>query len=70
VNETSDEDIIYCESKNNEHLIAFSWPGEASFLIYNSLNPCIHADPSIQFTIDPYRERHWYGTMYLMDNNP
>ncbi|MEW6193792.1 MAG: hypothetical protein AB1521_01380 [Bacteroidota bacterium] len=70
VNETSDEDIIARESKDKKHLVAISWPGGASFLIYNSLNPCIHAGPSIQFTIDPKRGRHWYGTIYLMKNNP
>ena len=70
VNQASDEDIIYRESKDKKHLVAVSWPGDASFLIYNSLNPCIHAGPSIQFTIDPHRERHWYGNIYLMDNNP
>ncbi len=70
VNETSDEDIIVRESRDKKHLVAISWPGDTSFLIYNSLNPCIHAGPSIQFTIDPYRERHWYGTIYLIQNNP
>jgi hypothetical protein len=70
VNQASDEDIITRESKDKQHLVAVSWPGDVSFLIYNSLNPCIHAGPSIQFTIDPQRERHWYGTVYLMQNNP
>lgn len=69
VNETSDEDIIVRESKNKKHLVAVSWPGDVSFLIFNSGNPCIHAGPSIQFTIDPERERHWYGTVYLMQND-
>jgi hypothetical protein len=69
MNETSDEDIILRESKDKKHLVSVSWPGEASFLIYNSLNPCIHAGPSIQFTIESKRERHWYGTIHLMENN-
>jgi hypothetical protein len=70
INETSDEDIIFRESRDKKHLVAVSWPGEASFLIYDSLNPCIHAGLSIQYTIDPKRERHWYGTVYFLENNP
>ncbi len=69
-NEESDEDIILRESRDKKHLVAVSWPGEVSFIIYNSLNPCIHAGPSIQFTIEPGRERHWYGIIYLMKNDP
>jgi hypothetical protein len=69
LNETSDEDIILRESKDKKHLVAVAWPGETSFLIYNSLNPCIHAGPSIRYTIDPRRERHWYGTVYLIEND-
>lgn len=69
LNETSDEDIIMRESKDKKHLVAVAWPGETSFLIYNSLNPCIHAGPSIQFTINSQRERHWYGTIYLIQND-
>jgi hypothetical protein len=69
VNETSDEDIILRESRDKKHLVAVSWPGQASFLVFNSLIPCIHAGPSIRFTIDPQRERHWYGTVYLMQND-
>ncbi len=70
INETSDEDIIVRESTDKKHLVATSWPGEVSFLIFNSQNPCIHAGPSIEFTIGANRERHWYGTVYLMPNNP
>jgi hypothetical protein len=70
INEPSDEDIIYRASKDKKHLAAVAWPGDVSFLIYNSMNPCIHAGPSIQYTIEPGRERHWYGTVYLMDNKP
>jgi hypothetical protein len=69
LNEASDEDIIMRESKDKKHLVAVAWPGETSFLIFNSLIPCIHAGPSIQFTIDPQRERHWYGTIYLIQND-
>jgi hypothetical protein len=69
VNETSDEDIILRESRDKKHLVAVAWPGQASYLVFNSLIPCIHAGPSIQFTIDPKRERHWYGTIYLIQND-
>jgi hypothetical protein len=67
--ETRDEDIIMHESKDKKHLVAIAWHGETSFLIFNSLIPCIHDGPSIQFTIDPQRERHWYGTIYLIQND-
>jgi hypothetical protein len=70
INEESDEDIVYRSSKDGKHLAAISWPGDVSFLIYNSMNPCIHAGPSIQFTVEPGMERHWYGTIYLTSNNP
>ena len=70
INQTSDEDIIVRESKDKKHLVAVTWPGDASFLIYNALIPCIHGGPTIKYTIDPNRERHWYGTIYLMDNKP
>ena len=69
VNETSDEDIILRESRDKKHLVAVAWPGQTSYLVFNSLIPCIHAGPSIRFTIDPKRERHWYGTVYLMQND-
>ncbi len=69
MNQESDEDIIYKESRDKKHLVAVSFPGSVSYLIYNSLNPCIHAGPSIQFTIEPKRERHWYGTVYLLKND-
>jgi hypothetical protein len=69
LNETSDEDIILRESTDKKHLVAVAWPGETSFLIYNSLNPCIHAGPSIRYTINPRRKRHWYGTIYLIQND-
>jgi hypothetical protein len=69
VNEASDEDIIVRESKDKKHLVAVSWPGDVSTIIYNSLIPCIHAGPTIKYTIDPQRERHWYGTIYLMQND-
>jgi hypothetical protein len=68
-NEESDEDIILRESRDKKHLVAVAWPGSVAYLVYNSLNPCIHAGPSIQFTIEPQRERHWYGTIYLMQND-
>jgi hypothetical protein len=69
VNETSDEDIILRESRDKKHLVAVAWPGQTSYLVFNSLIPCIHAGPSIQFTIDAKRERHWYGTIYLIQND-
>ncbi len=69
VNETSDEDIILRESRDKKHLVAVAWPGQTSYLVFNSLIPCIHAGPSIRFTIDPKRERHWYGTIYLIQND-
>ncbi len=69
VNETSDEDIILRESRDKKHLVAVAWPGQTSYLVFNSLIPCIHGGPSIQFTIDPNRERHWYGTIYLLQND-
>jgi hypothetical protein len=69
MNQESDEDIILKESRDKKHLVAVSWPGSTSYLIFNSLNPCIHAGPSIQYTIEPNRERHWYGTIYLMQND-
>jgi hypothetical protein len=67
--QTSDEDIIFRESRDKKHLVAVSWPGSVSNLVYNSINPCIHAGPSIQYTINAGRERHWYGTIYLMKND-
>jgi hypothetical protein len=69
VNETSDEDIILRESRDKKHLVAVAWPGQTSYLVFNSVIPCIHAGPSIRYTIDPNRERHWYGTIYLIQND-
>jgi len=69
VNETSDEDIILRESRDKKHLVAVTWPGQTSYLVFNSLIPCIHAGPSVRFTIEPQRERHWYGTVYLIQND-
>jgi hypothetical protein len=69
LNQTSDEDIIMRETRDKKHLVAVSWPGETSFLIFNSIIPCIHAGPTVRFTIDPQRERHWYGTVYLIQND-
>jgi hypothetical protein len=69
LNQTSDEDIIVRESKDKKHLVAVTWPGYVHRLVCNAGIPCLHAGPTAGISIAPHREHHWYGIVYLMENN-